>query len=928
MVDFVPDPGAPLVTRRALIRQSIGDLFVGREHDLAALMRVIDSPASCGFINLHGISGIGKTMLLARLIASAEERGSLTCLIDLAFCRSAISLLSKLSLGLTTPFLADMANACLQVRNRYEKLHEGLFGGGTFPPSALAQISRLSEFDGEPTETTVHQRTPFDVDSLFEAQRQLGTDYSFFRDPTFEYARALVLDINALALTRPARSCILIVLDRAEAVPETLLNWIRDHVFRDLAENVGLLIAGQKPLVDGWDDLLRLGRSIELKQMSEPEIADLARKFGIGDESAIGWIYSASAGVPLFAEELCRNYARDPRIAEKDPKYVSPPEAIVGRYLAAVAPEHRELVERASLLRYVSHENAAATLGQAESVQLLSIIGTLPYVVEGAKGFVIHDRVRNYLDRHFRKHNPARYVTICLAAATYYGDCAARGVEVFESLTEELYHRVRANSNAGLECLRARFSEFSLLNQPQECETLVKTAILADLDAPVWIGLFQSIILYQRQEFRESLEVLQGIRDRAVLGMDDELRQQVLFYCAVSCWYLCDFPEAMSYAERAVDAFPTTTPAAPSMAQRRTFHHNRALGIIALTQDRLGRFQEGIETALKMAQAARESLDRTSLGYALNSAGYFSWHEGHWRNADTYLSESITTWSLLYSDFGSCYPLGHRAAMRTLIGDPAYGVQSLSRCLERAQRYSNREMECKTGHALAEALWGEGCAAESVDAASASIDIARTIGQRYFAADALRVKAMSHLLDGDEEEARTALAESLSLSLAISAPYIERRAQAVAYASGLSRLLKLPDIEFDRWIDTTLSASFGRAILDFGRVAIRAGRIDQLMQSRPNFLDRLFGSVLALNFNAFLLLQREAAERGILVPSLGKIALAAVTRNARSVDQIAEEAASRDFIVSSTGRGIRERFNSVLWDKALAKLDCPPHVSG
>jgi tetratricopeptide (TPR) repeat protein/GTPase SAR1 family protein len=908
-----------LITRRDLIEQKASDTFIGRHEEISTLSQLFVNPDAMGFVNLWGLSGIGKTSLLTRLMTDARGRQYLTCYIDLAFCSGRISLLSKLATSLTQPFLADTDNAYLKVKSRYRDIHLKLQGSDAITMSALSQISRLSDFDGDIVEARpAMDRTPLTHNDIIRAENALGSDFQFFRDPTAELARALVLDLNRVVELRPNSGGILIALDRSEKVPENLLTWFREEVFLHLPGSISMIVAGQRPLEDGWDQLLQLGLSFELKPLSEPESNALCTRQGISDDRFIAWAHKISGGIPLFASALCQQYLKDPRIAEGDDLGVGPSETIIERYLSAIAADQRDAVLKGAILRYISSENARAIFGNETASQLLSLMRSLHFVSESPKGFVIHDQVRDYFNRYHLKHNPSRFVELSSRAADYYGECADRGIRRFESLTEELYHRVRSGGSAGLDRLRELFDSYSQMNEPQECEVLLATAQLAGLNDGNWSRFFRAVNLYQRAAFRESRHELEKLLPDADLHVDPDLRGMVFFYYAVTSWYLCDFKNTLTYAKQAVEIFENSLQdGEPRRRRNYALHLNRAIGVIGLTQDRLGYFDEGIATVQRMAQSARDSHDASSLGFALNSSGYFSWHQGHWRHADRFLNESVGVWSKLHSRFGACYPLGHRAALRFAIGDPQYPLEDLRRCIEMSRDANNREMECKSGHNYAEALWASGRFEGCVSVSGSAIDIAESIGQAYFAADAYRVRAMGYLGNHDIGSAASALEKSLELAEKLGARYITTRSQAVAYAARLEGKLRLPKFDLTPWINSTFDSGFGRAAFDFARIAIQAETLfeSHLGPAREELSAVLLACGLRLNFNALLIVARELAARSLI-------------ENASAVETVVRSTAlPRDssmplseVLALSIQRGIRESFNAEDWDTAVATL--------
>lgn len=115
-------------------RDAVGRLaeeeFVGRVRELAAFKeRLRQNPGSGGILNVYGTGGIGKTELLTRFQAEAEQAGTLFKRVDL-----------RETMGQTTLFLQTLtsllginregAQAALDIRQLAEELNAAAAGGG------------------------------------------------------------------------------------------------------------------------------------------------------------------------------------------------------------------------------------------------------------------------------------------------------------------------------------------------------------------------------------------------------------------------------------------------------------------------------------------------------------------------------------------------------------------------------------------------------------------------------------------------------------------------------------------------------------------------------------------------------------------------------------------------------------------------------
>jgi len=79
-----------LVTRRTLLQQAGATEVLGRASELERLVQTLITPSACGFINVYGISGIGKSRLLGEYLDNGNRSFNCFC-----FRRSARAMLSS-----------------------------------------------------------------------------------------------------------------------------------------------------------------------------------------------------------------------------------------------------------------------------------------------------------------------------------------------------------------------------------------------------------------------------------------------------------------------------------------------------------------------------------------------------------------------------------------------------------------------------------------------------------------------------------------------------------------------------------------------------------------------------------------------------------------------------------------------------------------
>jgi tetratricopeptide (TPR) repeat protein len=808
------EPNRPKpISRREQIEKRRDGTFV-RDEDLQLLRVMLGNPKEFAIINVWGMSGIGKSTLLDRLVQSARAAGSQSVTLDLGFVKTREGLLYAVARGVRPPD-SRVGGAFESVRARYLALNDRLLATEGLNYAAVARVSKAQDLGG----ASVTLEAPVDEKDVYLIDRALAGESAFFHHPEEGLAEALKTDLIDW-FGDPQSPGLVIALDRSEQASDALLSWFRDAVFLDLGERVVLVVAGQKPLDDTWDDAILLGARLEVKPLADPDGARLAEALGVTDRAARDWVARASRGVPVVIQAFSKEVIRNPAIAHTPPDQAVPPEAQVQRLLGPIPEGQRSLFLAACVLRRITAECSRTVLGNGDTEAVLELFRHTPYVSETQYGYVVHDLIRDFCTRHLRLTQPKYFRQLHERAAAYYRGQGEPTARPFSNSLEVIHHLLHADPDAGLALLKDEFAFNSLLSRFNECDALVNEVVRVGFSGSEdWVKLFRASVLRQQERFDAANKEFKHLLERLETHDHGELYALAAYHYAVTSWYICDFGTALEYSKVAVQTLQDKLGSSPAGLRLASFR-NRSIGVTALALDRQGHFDDALKEMTRMVAKATEERDEISLAYGLSNCGYFSYHAGQWRQAEEYLQESKAVWSNLKSDFGLCYPAIHRVGLRSESADREYSSADLVKMLEFCRKANNREMECQCLQYLAHARFAEGDPAAALDAAAESEKVAEKLHFLYFRIDSQRLAALCHLARGSVHEADTLVRQWLPEAEKIGATYLAARLvglrRVVARARGDAVGLE----GFDSWATDTCANGHGRAVTDYATALV------------------------------------------------------------------------------------------------------------
>jgi len=278
-----------------------------------------------------------------------------------------------------------------------------------------------------------------DIDLLLDPAKKLSEDF-----------------LNDVARIAPKQRLVL-MLDTFEQMT-ALEDWAR-NLAQQTHPNVLLVIAGRAMpnWSRQWPGWMAQAQVEELKPMSEDDMRMLVRRYyatmrgSEPDPVQVESIIRFARGLPIVVTSAVRLWVQ---YGVEDFQAVKPQVVadLVDRLMEGVPKEMAPPLEAAAAVRWFNKEILRAVTGLADVNASYDELRRFPFVRPRVEGLALHDAVREILDENLRVHDPERHRELHERAAVYFEERLAKaaGEEAERLELEQLYHRVRADEEAGV----------------------------------------------------------------------------------------------------------------------------------------------------------------------------------------------------------------------------------------------------------------------------------------------------------------------------------------------------------------------------------------------------------------------------------------------------------------------------------------------
>lgn len=741
--------------KRTILNTKKKSLFAGREKELALFRISIAGKRDFELLHVTGIGGIGKTALLDAFGAICEQKRVSYAIANVGDQELPLQLVRFIYEKFKELNYDVLPNLETQV-SRYEKLDQKIRVDKRIPEELKSAILIGGNYSKQPGELDAGK-------AMAHLSKILGSvDADFYINPTPIFTDALVSDLAALKDS----GTVCLIFDRYERISPFLDDWIRQELFPRLEENTFVITASRQPLPEKWQEWMPLVRLMELEPLALDETRSLVKNKGIEDHKLVEEITDFAGGLPLAAS-MAADLLRETGISYFGFEQISGNQAIVGiliqRLTAEVSPELRGLLEQCSIVRWFNEDTLEQYVGvpPEKASEAFSQLCRLSFVQTHPKGVALHDLVREFINNDLSRRSNQRYIDLNNKAADYYEKSITQSRKRGEQQplqVELVYHLIRADEDRGIKWMQLLFDNATDFSQFDFSAALLETSREVEIDGEnrLWLQYFEAVFWQQKNvDNLKSARMLELLISNPEMDKYPELKARIAAYLSIAAWYVGEHKTALKYAKLGLDL---------SNQFNLLRSRNRALESLGLTYNRLGKFQEGIETQLELLKFTRLSQDQMGEAWTLNNLGYFSWHAGKWTDAEDYLLKCKNLMTDLGSPYNVVYPLGHLGLLYAAVGRHKDADTFLSDSLKICKEEKNLEMEIKSLQNFADLRRLQCNYNDALQYVEESLRLSKEMGAPYFVGASLRRRGEIYTDLQDFEKAHTDFIDSLKLA--------------------------------------------------------------------------------------------------------------------------------------------------------------------
>ncbi len=328
-------------------------------------------------------------------------------------------------------------------------------------------------------------------------------DIDLLLDPTKKLTEDFLTDLDKAA----AKQRIVLMLDTFEQM-SGLEDWTREvaQYLTGNVENVLLVIAGRVvPNWGGaWPTWMAYAEVEELKPMSEEDMREVARRYyaairgGEPDPKQVEAIVRFARGLPMVvtgAVQLWVQYGLENFQAVKAEVVAD----LVDRLMEGVPKELKPAVEAAAIVRWFDQPVLRAVLKQDDVRDVYNELRRFPFVRARAEGLTLHDAVREMIEENLKVHDREHHRELHERAAAYFEVRLekAKGEEAERLKLEVLYHRIRADEQAGImlfQEMAEELAQYGFVNHLRILLNDVSTYPLEEQNSRLWKEYYDALL--------------------------------------------------------------------------------------------------------------------------------------------------------------------------------------------------------------------------------------------------------------------------------------------------------------------------------------------------------------------------------------------------------------------------------------------------
>jgi tetratricopeptide (TPR) repeat protein/gas vesicle protein len=544
--------------------QTIGDLvnqresqrFVGREDKLAVLHeRLLGAgPAETDdwfILSIHGQAGVGKSTLLSHIEEEAESEGIPASTVDVANTESPGVAIAKIydDLVMDAPdafrgfdqereALREIEHK-IQRQVREQGAEDGDSGVGSVAAQTAGGIAGLLTGGGPGSVIGAGAgqllAEQFSGSKLRRIMRSVDLDpeeMKQYSDAIDRLTGGLVAAINELAAERGQ---LILAFDTYEKVSPAVDEWIREEVVTKLKPAVIPIFAGRNRLGSSpeWKPFRDGIRELSLENFSEAETMSFWEQQGIHDREKVRKIHDITNGHPLLNDTIAdlvnsRSEQLDLDGLLRNEKSMESLNKLLSRFLEE-APQNLTSVLRTCSVARSFQQGLLEEVSGLDDDEDFEQLTHLSFVFWNQNGRLqLHDLAREALLEDFASRKPREYQECHRAVAEYLRTLREEGAGYNGLIADEIYNRLAANEEEGLEFARSLFRVFKQSGASTKLDTLLSE--MADREyetheGSLWKQFATAHVAHVQGRWEEATAALPSVDD--VPDRDAELKSWI-----------------------------------------------------------------------------------------------------------------------------------------------------------------------------------------------------------------------------------------------------------------------------------------------------------------------------------------------------------------------------------------------------------------
>jgi tetratricopeptide (TPR) repeat protein len=349
-------------------------------------------------------------------------------------------------------------------------------------------------------------------------------DIDLLLDPTKKLTDDFLDDLGKIA----DKKRIVLMLDTLEQMT-ALDDWARD-VAQSVNGNLLLVIAGRALPNWGraWSGWMANAQIEELKPMSEDVMRELIRRYyatmrgGEPNPTQVDAIIRFARGLPMVvtsAVQLWVKYGVEDFQSVKAEIVAN----LVDRLMEGVPSALIPALEAAAIVRWFDQPILRAVTGLADVRDVYNELRRFPFVRTRVEGLALHDAVREIMDENLRAQDSERHCELHERAAAYFEKRLEKVADTRQGTTgeeskrlglERLYHRVRADEEAGIKLFQEMTEEltrYRLVNRLRALLSDANTYPLERENSKLWREYYGARLAHLEEQVSDAEQVFDAI---------------------------------------------------------------------------------------------------------------------------------------------------------------------------------------------------------------------------------------------------------------------------------------------------------------------------------------------------------------------------------------------------------------------------------